>query len=261
MKRKEKEDKQEIIDISQEDLKQSEETIDSSNDKQKETDQNETAEDLPKKKLKDRLTSRLGIAILLTAIVLAIIVFVIFIILHLSSSKGLRTARSISKFIGETTKVCENKLEISLKQESSFDVLNNAVDFDRVYEDKEKTVNADGITYPAWAVFIKTDSMGNILTVRLADFQTIEKNLQGEKKKAPINLEKFDKDATMASVQDEINLDPYSITYNSIGAKYVYKYHYTKANGDNQAVILTVKFTAKGKFDGYESKLIYPENL
>ena len=225
---------------------------------------NPTDEDFdskPKKKLKERLAGRLGKAIIITAAIIAIIVIVILIILHLSSSKGIRTAKSISKYMGESVKTVEKKLDISIKKESTYEVLQNGVEFDYIYEDKDKTIKADGITFPTWAVFIKTNDQGDINYIRYTDFQIIKDNMRGEKKKAPISLDKFDKGSGMGSVEDEIDMEPYSVIYKVTGTQYVYKYHYTNDSGDDQGVILTVNYDKDDKYQDYESKLIYPDNL
>lgn len=212
--------------------------------------------------LKRLFSSKLAVAITATAAVILIILVIILTIMHFSSSKGSRLASDLSDYLGEKTRTAEQELDISLKEESDYSGINKAVKFDRIYESDE-TVQAAGVTYPKWAIFINVDTdTDEIVTVRYADLTVIEKDLNGfERKGGEVNLDRFDKDDSFGTISDEINVEPYSVTYTIWGKRYVYKYWYTTENNDRQAVLLRVDFNKKNKFLEYKSELLYPENL
>ncbi|MBQ2581972.1 MAG: zinc ribbon domain-containing protein, partial [Ruminococcus sp.] len=137
---------------------------------------------------------------------------------------------------------------------------NKALEFNYV-EESEDSVKVDGITFPEWAVLITTDKSQNIKTVKYCDFKLLKKNIKGVECKKLINLDKFDKGASFDKVEDEIDIDPYSITYANDLITYRYRYWYDSDTGDEQQVVLDVSFDGDSKFLYYTSTMVYPENL
>lgn len=211
--------------------------------------------------IKQKLSTRLGMGILLTVMVVLIVTLIVVTIIHLSTSKGERTAENMSEYIGKSVSRLEKDMDISLKEKSDFSGVNKAVKFDKVYESEEK-LKADGITYPTWAIFIKVDNnTGDILSVKYTDFTVIEKSLWGTELKNEISLDRFGKKSTFNDINSEIGTEFYSQTYTDSNIVYVYKYWYTTESGDRQAVILECTFNKKGKFREYKSTPISPENM
>lgn len=219
----------------------------------------ETSELTGMEKLKNKIGGKNGKLIMIGAASILLVVLIIVIIVMLTSSKGEKTAEKLSEYIGSTSSEAQKKLEISFKDRSAYAVINNAVEFSKVYE-PSGNLKADGINYPDWAVFV-TENEGKIESVRYTNFKIIEDNIHGERRKTVVNLERFEKGVSYGTISDEIDLDYYSVAYTKDGSEYVYKYWYVTENDDEQPVILKVRFDNNNKYVSYESSLVYPQNI
>ena len=117
-------------------------------------------------------------------------------------------------------------------------------------------------TLTGWVMMRSTtDKSQNIKTVKYCDFKLLKKNIKGVECKKLINLDKFDKGTPYSKVEDEIDIDPYSITYANDLVTYRYRYWYDSDSGDEQQVVLDVSFDGDNKFLYYTSTMVYPEHL
>lgn len=196
----------------------------------------------------------------LAAAFILIVVLVWILILQLSGDKGKKTAAEAAEFIGSPITSAEKELEIHFKDDSSFGIINNSLSFDYIYESDE-SLKIDDISYPEWSVMVIKDSSNDIESVIFTDYNLLKKDSRGEKVEKRINLDKFEKDDKFSSVSDEIDLDPFKITYTDDAVSYLYKYHYTDATGDDQSVLLTAVFDKKNRFLYYTSVDVYPQNM
>lgn len=203
--------------------------------------------------------NKLKLALFIVSVIL-IIVLVIVLISHISGEKGNKTALELREYTGKSLSAAEKNAGIHLKDSSSFRGVNTALKFDYVFESEDE-LRINDITYPEWTVTVLLDKNENIESVVYTDFTTVEDDIRGDKKDKDVNLDKFDKGAKYSTVTDEIDCDPYSITYMNENTSYLYKYYYITDNGDAQQVILTAVFDDENKFLYYSSELVYPENM
>ncbi|MBQ9374771.1 MAG: hypothetical protein IJU04_00335 [Ruminococcus sp.] len=192
--------------------------------------------------------------------VLLIVLLIILLIVHISSGKGNKAALELVEYIGQHVSDAETDTGIHLKDESAFRGVNTALTFDYIYESEDE-VEINDITYPEWAVTVVLNKNEKIDSVVYTDFTTVEDDLRGDEKDKSVSLDKFDKGAKYNTVIDEIDCDPYRITYNKENTSYMFKYYYTAENGDAQQVLLTAVFDDEDKFLYYSSELVYPENM
>lgn len=198
--------------------------------------------------------------VLVAVSLILILVLIILLVSHISGDKGNKTALELKEYIGRSVSNAETDVEIHLKDESAFRGVNTALAFDYVYEAEEE-LEINDITYPEWTVTVILDKSEKIESVVYTDFTTVEDDLRGDKKEKSVSLDKFDKGAKYNTVTDEIDCDPYRITYNKENTSYMYKYYYITDNGDAQQVVLNVVFDDENKFLYYSSELVYPENM
>ncbi len=192
--------------------------------------------------------------------VLILVILLIIIITNLLGTKGEKIAKQASDFVGADFEVAEKKLDAKFKKESAYKGLSSVVAYDRIAE-SEDDVRINGFTYPEWAVFITLDDEGRIVSVKYSDFNSIKKDIRGEKKQRIVNLDKFSKGTSQKSVENEIDMEPYSITYTKDGEAHTFRYWYENDNGDEQPVVLTVQYDSDGDFVSYVSIPIYPQLL
>ncbi len=194
---------------------------------------------------------------ILTVVALLVAALIIVLISQLTSDKGEKKASQTAEFIGETITDAEKDLKIHFKDNSQFHILNKAVAFDYVYETDDK-VEIDDVSYPEWTIAILNDSNANIEKVTYTNYKVLKKDSRGKKLSKKINLDSFDKGARFSSVTDQLKLDPYKIIYAENSTSYIYKYHYTQSNSDDQNVLLTIVFDEKMKYLYYTSVDLYP---
>lgn len=194
--------------------------------------------------------------IVIAAAVILVIAIAVIIIVSIASNKGEKIAQKTSDFIGADFDVAEKKLDAKFKEESAYRGLTNVIDYDRVAE-SDGSVKVDGVTYPEWAVLVKLDDEGRIVTVKYADFESIKSDIKGYKKEHIVNLDKFNVGSSRSTVEKELDMDYYSVTYSKDGAAYVYRYWYENDSGDAQPVVLTVNFDNDGDYQSYSSVLLY----
>lgn len=177
------------------------------------------------------------------------------------SDKGEKYAETAAEYIGSQLSRLEGSEDMHFTDESEFFGVNSAVAFDYVME-SEKKISSQGISYPSWAVFLKTGDGGKISDVTYTDFSVVEGDPRGERNDTLIDLDSFDKGAKQTKVLNFIDIEPYSITYSQSGMTvYTYKYYFTRDNGDEQQAILRAAFDGDGEYRYYVSELIFPENM
>ena len=219
-----------------------------------------------KKKAKDNLktvnkkASKKMRIIFSAAAAVLVVLLIIVLIVHLSGGKGSKAAGALSEYIGDTVNNAQNDTGYHLKSDSAFRAVNNIMAFDEIYESEDE-VRVDDITYPEWAVMVNLNGDNKIDSVVYTDFKSLKKDSRGAKKSKSINLEKFDKGTKFGTISDEIDLEPYSITYKDGNTTYTYKYYYMTDYGDAQTVILTATFDEDDKFLYDSSEVVYPMNM
>lgn len=212
----------------------------------------------------EKLRSKFGskkLKILLGVVVIVLmIILIITLVISLTSGKGKKLAVNTSEYIGRTVAVAQSKLDVTFKNKSAYSGLNNTLKFDYVYE-SEDSVKVDGITYPEWAVMITLNEEHQIGSVRYCEFEMLKKDIRGEQGDTLINLDRFEAGTSYDKIQDVIDMEPYSITYEKNLVKYRYRYWYDSDTGDEQQVVLDVSFDGGNKFLDYKLTMLYPQNL
>ncbi|MGN1134182.1 MAG: hypothetical protein ACI4RN_06995 [Oscillospiraceae bacterium] len=202
--------------------------------------------------------------VLITAIVcvaaIALVVVIAAIVANVTGDKGEKCASSVAKYIGTPLKDAEKNTEYSFKEDSAYNVLNKALEFDKIYESKNE-IKINDINYPMWSVTVSLGSGDKIDSVIYTNFEIVKSDTRGVKKDTSINLDKFDKGTSYSEIKDYLELEPYKIAYKKGVTAYVYKYYYIADNGDAQPVILEVDFDSNKKLTNYSSELVYPSNL
>ncbi|MBR6102693.1 MAG: zinc ribbon domain-containing protein [Ruminococcus sp.] len=189
-----------------------------------------------------------------------IVILVLVLIFHVASGKGLKQAEKFSGYIGSKVSVAEKELEIHLKDSSSFTSVNKADKFDFIYE-SEDDISVSDVKFPEWTVTIlKTDSE-KIDQVIFTDYRVLKKDSRGQKTDKRIDLDKYDTSSKMSTVLDDIDIDPFRITYDVSYIKYEFRYYYKLDNGDVQSVILNVVSNIDNKFMYSISDDVYPVEL
>lgn len=196
----------------------------------------------------------MGLALLL------IIILVIVLVVHLSVGEGKKASLKFAECIGRELTEAEKDTGIHLKENSDFKGINNALAFDYIYESKDK-VTVDDIAYPEWSVTVDLDKDNKIESVKYTDLKSIKDDSRGNKKDKYISLDRFDKGAKFNTISDEVDMDPYSITYKDENTTYVYKYYYMTESGDAQPIILSVTFDKDNKYLYDSVKQVYPQNM
>ncbi len=222
-------------------------------------------EKLPKEKAektpmdKAGIISRIKFFAVIAALVV-VLVFIIFLVVKLIVDDGTDTAEVLSEYIGENILEAVNDTDIKVANESRFTAVNNAMKFDYIVE-SEDSVKVDGINFPEWAVTICLNEENEIVTVTHTDFTVCKKNHKGEEADSEINLDNVKTNQKYKKVLDEIDLDPYSITYENAFVTYTYKYYYEDEAENEQAVRLTVTFNKNMEYQYYNSTPTYPTDI
>lgn len=198
--------------------------------------------------------------VLICAAAVVVIAVAVIIVISVNSSKGEKTAKKAAEYVGLEISQAQDKLGIKFEGESAFSGVNNAIEFDGVYEAQEK-VKVEGVTYPEWAIFVKLSQDNRIETVKYANFSLLGGGLKGKEKKEVVSLGRFKKGASWSDINEEIDMDYYSVEYGKDKTGYVYRYWYTSDNGDVQQVILTVNFDTDNKYIDYSTQFVYPTYL
>lgn len=203
--------------------------------------------------------SNLKIVLFAIALVL-LVVLVVLIVVNVVKSKGESTAEKISQYIGADVGKAQKSLDMHFKDESVYQGVNNALNFDYIVE-ADDSVKVDGISYPEWAALVTVDDKERIESVKYADFSTLKKDSDGEEKSKAINLDKFEKGAKWSDISSAVDLDYYGIIWNKDTKTYVYRYWYENDAGDRQPVVLNAVFDTDNKYLYYTSTPVYPQNL
>ncbi|SFB79074.1 zinc ribbon domain-containing protein [Ruminococcus albus] len=195
---------------------------------------------------------------LIAIVVLSLLIIILAIVLVVTSmsSKGEKYAKKAADYIGADYEIASKKFDFKIKQESGYKGLTAVIDYNYVAE-SDTEVRIDGVTYPEWAVIINTDDENRITEVRYCNFKSIKSDIKGVKKEHNINLDKFNPGTDKSTVDKELDMDYYSVSYTKDGEAYIYRYWYENDSGDEQPVVLTVYYDTKGKLKVYTPQMLY----
>ena len=191
------------------------------------------------------------------AVALLIIILIVILILHVASGKGKKQAKNLAEFIGSKVTNAEKDLDIHLKDNSEFAVINKMDTFDYITESEDR-IEIDDTSFPEWTVTVIKNDNEKIEQVVYTDYRILKGDSRGEKTDKRIDLDKFDKKVKISTVLDEIDMDPFRITYDASFTKYEFRYYYKLDNGDMQSVILCVTSDSSDKYSFYTSEDIFP---
>ena len=186
---------------------------------------------------------------------LIIVILVVILVIRAMGTKGEKYAKKASDFIGADFEIASKKLDFKIKQESGYKGLTAVVEYDRVAE-SDNDVRIDGVTYPEWAIIFRLDDQERITEVRYCDFKSIKKDIKGVKKDHMINLDKFNAGTSRSTIDKELDMGEYSVSYTKDGEAHIYRYWYENDSGDEQPVVLTVFYDSDGKFKSYTPQMI-----
>lgn len=186
---------------------------------------------------------------------LLVIILVVVLIFRSISTKGEKYAKKAADFIGADFDTASKKMDFKIKQESGYKGLTAVIDYNYVAE-SDDDVRIDGVTYPEWAVIFKTDENDRITEVRYCDFKSIKSDIKGVKKEHMVNLDKFTTGTDKSTIDKELDMDYYSISYTKDGTAYIYRYWYENDSGDEQPVVLTVYYDSDGDFKAYTPQML-----
>ena len=192
--------------------------------------------------------------------IIAVIVIAIVIIVKVMGGGGEKTAEKLSDYLNKPLTTAEDKLGMHLKEESDFDGVNYAFGFDYIYE-SEDDVKVDEVKYPEWAITVNVDDDNDITSVTYTDIKLLEKNHKGVKTDSKISIDNFDEGDKLSKVLDTLGVDPYSITYRTLGKTYVFKYYYHADNGDSMSVVVTAVFDTEDKLEYITSADLFPTDM
>ena len=192
-----------------------------------------------------KLKSLKTIAILLVAAV--VIVFAIILIIRLTTEEGKKKAEKLSEYLGTNVGSAEDKLNMHLKDNSAYAILNKSDAFDYIYE-SEDSVNISDIKFPEWTVTVIKTSSEKIDSVIYTDYNLLKSDSRGEKLAKRPDLDSFGRSTKMKTVLDAIDTSPFRIIYSLDSTKYEFRYCYELDNGDIQSVALIVCADLEGKY-------------
>lgn len=185
------------------------------------------------------------------------VVLIIMLIVHLSTGKGKKQAEKLADLLGTNITAAEKELEIHLKDNSDYNIVNKTDTFDYIYE-SEDYIGINDVSFPEWSVTVMKTSSEKIDSVEFTDYTVLKKDSRGKQLSRRPDLEKFDKNTKITTVLDEIDSDPFRITYDIYGTKYEYRYYYELDNGDYQSIALTVRADLENRFLMSSSKELEP---
>ena len=185
-----------------------------------------------------------------------LVVSIILIIVTLTKDDGLNYAKDLSEYINQPILTARNETDIYIADESAYDSVNNLISFDYIVE-CEKDVEADGMTFPKWAVVIRLNDNDEIANVTYIDFTIMKKSYKGEKTKEEIILDKFAVGDKLRKVNAEIGIDPFTVSFNGIRVTYNYYYYFENNHKDEQAMSLSVTATEDDLYDYSTSQRVY----
>ena len=184
------------------------------------------------------------IALLVTAL---IFILAIIIIINLNKDNGLNYAKSLSEYINAPILSARNETDIYIADESAYDSVNQMIRFNYIVE-SEKDVEADGVTYPEWAVLIRLNDNDEIANVTYVDFTVMKKSYKGEKTNEEINLDKFEAGEKFRKVRAAVDLDPFTVSFNGSTITYNYCYYFKNNYNNEQAMSLSVVITESDEY-------------
>ena len=192
---------------------------------------------------KKTISRQTKLKILTAAIVtLALVIVIVFIINKVDNNTGINLSEDIKEYIDSPVKTAINETDAYFADESDFDAVNFLTDFDYVIED-DKDVQIDGVSYPVWAIFVSVNDDDEITSVTYTDFKVLKKNDKGIKTDKEINLDKFTSGEKYRKLANEIDINPFSITYENSKVIYTYKYYFENDFHDEQAMSLEVVYS------------------
>lgn len=185
--------------------------------------------------------------IVVAVVVLIIILLVVNLLVHFASGKGKKNAEKLAEYLGTSVGTAEDKLDIHLKDNSSYSILNRSDTFDYILE-AEDSVNIDDIKFPEWSVTVMKTASEKIDNVIYTDYNYLKKDSRGAKLEKRPDLDVYGRNTRIDTVLDAIGCDPFRISYALDFTKYEFRYYYELDNGDMQSVALTVSADLEGRY-------------
>ena len=181
------------------------------------------------------------------AVLIFVILLAVTLVLHITSGKGKKTAESFSEYLGTNVGTAEDKLDIHLKDDSSFAIINRSDTFDYIYE-SEDSVSIDDIKFPEWTVSVLKTSSEKIDEVVYTDYTVLKKDSRGKKLDKRPDLDAYGRNTKINTVLDAIDCEPFRISYAIDFTRYEYRYCYELDNGDIQSVALVISADLEGRY-------------
>ena len=185
--------------------------------------------------------------IVIAVVALIMILLVVTLLVHFASGKGRKNAESLAEYLGTSVGTAEDKLNLHLKDNSSYTILNRSDTFDYILE-SEDSVKIDDIKFPEWSVTVLKTSSEKIDTVIYTDYNILKNDSRGEKLEKRPDLDVYGRNTKVSTVLDAIGCDPFRISYELDFTRYEFRYCYELDNGDIQSVALTVSADLDGKY-------------
>lgn len=176
-----------------------------------------------------------------------VIVLAVMLVIRLSSGKGEKQARKLSEYLGTSVGTAEDKLDIHLKDNSSYSIINRADTFDYVYE-SEDNVSIDDIKFPEWTVTVIKTPSEKIDSVIYTDYEQLKSDSRGKLLDKRPDLDVYGRSTKIGTVLDEVDADPFRITYEADSTRYEFRYRYELDNGDVQSMALIITADNEGRY-------------
>ena len=176
-----------------------------------------------------------------------VIILIIMLVFHVAAGKGRKQAEKFASYIGSKVTVAEKELDLHMKDSSTFHAVNKADSFDYIYE-SEDSIKVNEASFPEWAITVLKTEAEKIDQVIFTDYRILKKDPRGVKAGKRLDLDRYESKTKMTDVLDDLDIDPFRITYDVSFIKYEFRYYYELDNGDMQSVILNVVSNIDNKF-------------
>ncbi|MBR6874038.1 MAG: hypothetical protein IKN17_11100 [Ruminococcus sp.] len=185
--------------------------------------------------------------IIIGIIALALVLLVITLIIHITRKEGKKTAENLAEYLGVNIATAEDKLEMHMKDNSAYAIINKSDSFDYILESEDE-VNIDDIRFPEWTVTAFKTGSEKLETVVFSDYRVLKSDSRGTKLDKRPDLDSYGRNTKISTVLDAIECEPFRITYDLGFTRYEFRYCFEQDNGDIQSVILTVTADLEGRF-------------
>lgn len=160
--------------------------------------------------------------------VVLIIVIAIIISVSMMSDIGMKNTRKLAKKIGEDKNKAYSSAKLSddTVSKSDFEFLNVLAKGSDSIIESDKQVSVSGVVMPKWAIFCMTDSFGKLTDVSYYDFEQLQNNMNGCKKKGIIDTSPITNGTSEKEAEKILDMEPYITQYSSDTVTKTYKYYY-----------------------------------